>query len=38
MDNFNLIVDKSNTTSNMVQVNQFSITVDKKKLYEDLGT
>ena len=35
MDNFNLIVGKSNTTSNVVQVNNFSVTVGSKKLFDD---
>ena len=35
MENFNLIVGKSNSTSNMVQVNNFSIAIGPKKLFED---
>ncbi len=35
MDNFNLIVGKSNTTSNVVQVNNFSVTIGSKKLFDD---
>jgi ATP-binding cassette, subfamily F, member 1 len=35
MDNFNLIVGKSNSTSNMVQVNNFSVTIGPKKLFDD---
>ena len=35
MDNFNLIIGKSNSTSNMVQVNNFSVTIGPKKLFDD---
>ena len=35
MDNFNLIIGKSNSTSNMVQVNNFSVAIGPKKLFED---
>lgn len=35
MDSFNLIVGKSNSTSNMVQVNNFSISINSKKLFDD---
>jgi ATP-binding cassette subfamily F protein 1 len=35
MDNFNLIVGKSNTTSNVVQINNFSVTIGSKKLFDD---
>ena len=35
MDSFNLIVGKSNTTSNVVQVNNFSVTIGSKKLFDD---
>ena len=35
MENFNLIVGKANSTSNMVQVNNFSIAIGPKKLFED---
>ena len=35
MDNFNLIIGKANSTSNMVQVNNFSISIGGKKLFED---
>lgn len=37
MENFNLIVGKSNSTSNMVQVDNFSIAIGPKKLFEDSG-
>ena len=35
MESFNLIVGKSNCTSNMVQVNNFSISINSKKLFDD---
>ncbi len=35
MENFNLTVGKSNSTSNMVQVNNFSVSIGPKKLFED---
>ena len=35
MESFNLIVCKSNCTSNMVQVNNFSISINSKKLFDD---
>ena len=35
MDSFNLIVGKSNSTSNMVQVNNFSVSINSKKLFDD---
>ena len=35
MENFNLIVGKSNKTSNMVQVNNFSISINSKVLFDD---
>ena len=35
MDNFNLIVGKSNCTPNVVQVNNFSIAIGSKMLFSD---
>ncbi len=35
MESFNLIIGKSNCTSNMVQVNNFSISINSKKLFDD---
>ena len=35
MENFNLIVGKANSTSNMVQVNKFSVAIGPKKLFDD---
>ena len=35
MDNFNLIVGNSNSTSNMVQISNFSVSINSKKLFED---
>jgi len=35
MDKFNIIIGKSNHTSNMIQVDKFSVSIGNKKLYND---
>ena len=35
MDNFNIIIGKSNNTSNMIQIDKFSVSIGPKKLYVD---
>uniref|UniRef100_A0A6C0J3C1 ABC transporter domain-containing protein n=1 Tax=viral metagenome TaxID=1070528 RepID=A0A6C0J3C1_9ZZZZ len=35
MDKFNIIIGKSNYTSNMIQVDKFSVSIGHKKLYDD---
>jgi ATP-binding cassette, subfamily F, member 1 len=35
MDKFNIIIGKSNNTSNMIQVDKFSVSIGHKKLYDD---
>ena len=35
MDNFNIIIGKSNDTSNMIQIDKFSVSIGPKKLYVD---
>ena len=35
MEHFNIIIGKSNNTSNMIQVDKFSVSIGLKKLYDD---
>ena len=35
MENFNIIIGKSNYTSNMIQVDKFSVSIGQKTLYDD---